>query len=46
MVAGTYRGEFEERMDRLIKEVTASKNVILFVDEIHSLVKAGDAEGR
>lgn len=46
MVAGTrYRGEFEERMDRLIKEVTASKNVILFVDEIHSLVKAGDAEG-
>lgn len=46
MVAGTrYRGEFEERLDRLIKEVSASKNVILFVDEIHSLVKAGDAEG-
>ncbi len=46
MVAGTrYRGEFEERLDRLIKEVSASRNVILFVDEIHSLVKAGDAEG-
>lgn len=46
MVAGTrYRGEFEERLDRLIKEVISSKNVILFVDEIHTLVKAGDAEG-
>ncbi len=42
MVAGTrYRGEFEERLDRLIKEVISSKNVILFVDEIHTLVKAG-----
>lgn len=46
IVAGTkYRGEFEERMRRLIKEIKDSKNVILFIDEIHTLVGAGGAEG-
>lgn len=46
IVAGTkYRGEFEERMRRLIKEIKESKNVILFIDEIHTLVGAGGAEG-
>lgn len=46
IVAGTkYRGEFEERMRRLIKEIKETKNVILFIDEIHTLVGAGGAEG-
>lgn len=46
MVAGTkYRGEFEERLKRLMQEVKAQKNVILFIDEIHLLVGAGSAEG-
>lgn len=46
MVAGTkYRGEFEERLKSLIEEVTKSKNVILFIDEIHTIVGAGGAEG-
>ncbi|EHM09522.1 ATPase with chaperone activity, ATP-binding subunit [Thermanaerovibrio velox DSM 12556] len=46
LVAGTkYRGEFEERMRKLVKEIKESKNVILFVDEIHTLVGAGGAEG-
>ena len=46
MVAGTkYRGEFEERIDRVLKELKRDKNVILFVDEVHSLVNAGAAEG-
>lgn len=46
IVAGTkYRGEFEERMRRLIKEIKDTKNVILFIDEIHTLVGAGGAEG-
>ena len=46
LVAGTkYRGEFEERMRRLLKEVKEAKSVILFIDEIHTLVGAGGAEG-
>lgn len=46
LVAGTkYRGEFEERMRRLVKEIHDSKRVILFIDEIHTLIGAGGAEG-
>lgn len=46
LVAGTkYRGEFEERMRRLVKELQKTKNVILFLDEIHTIVGAGGAEG-
>ena len=46
VVAGTkYRGEFEERMQKLIKEVSCDGNIILFIDEIHTLVGAGGAEG-
>lgn len=46
MVAGTkYRGQFEERIKALMNEVKRAKNVILFVDELHSLVGAGSAEG-
>ena len=46
MVAGTkYRGEFEERIKRVIEEVTADRNIILFVDELHTLIGAGGAEG-
>ena len=46
MVAGTkYRGEFEERMKKIIQEVVEEKNVILFIDEIHTMVGAGGAEG-
>lgn len=46
LVAGTkYRGEFEERLTKLIKEVIKDKNIILFIDEIHSMVNAGGAEG-
>ncbi|WP_281680651.1 ATP-dependent Clp protease ATP-binding subunit [Synergistes jonesii] len=46
LVAGTkYRGEFEERMRRLVHEIRESKNVILFIDEIHTIVGAGGAEG-
>lgn len=46
VVAGTkYRGEFEERMQKLIKEVGEEGNIILFIDEIHTLVGAGGAEG-
>lgn len=39
------RGQFEERMKQLIKELQSRKNIILFVDEIHLLVGAGSAEG-
>ena len=46
MVAGAkYRGEFEDRLKKAIEEVTASGNVILFIDEIHTIVGAGSAEG-
>lgn len=46
MVAGSkYRGEFEERIKRVIDEVITSGNIILFVDEIHTLIGAGGAEG-
>ncbi len=46
MVAGTkYRGDFEERLKKIIDEVKKSNNVILFIDELHNLVGAGSAEG-
>ncbi|QQS17228.1 ATP-dependent Clp protease ATP-binding subunit [Candidatus Saccharibacteria bacterium] len=46
MVAGTkYRGEFEERLGRLLDEVKADRNVIIFIDELHLLTGAGSAEG-
>lgn len=46
MVAGTkYRGEFEERMKRLIEEVENAGDVVLFLDEIHTLIGAGGSEG-
>ncbi|MDR3110650.1 MAG: ATP-dependent Clp protease ATP-binding subunit [Planctomycetaceae bacterium] len=46
MVAGTkYRGQFEERIKALMNEVKRSRNVILFIDELHTLVGAGGAEG-
>jgi len=46
MVAGTkYRGQFEERIKAVINEVRRAKNVILFIDELHTLVGAGGAEG-
>ena len=45
-VGGTkYRGEFEEKLKRIIKRVKEEGNIILFIDEIHSIVKAGGAEG-
>lgn len=46
MVAGTkYRGEFEERMRKVLKEIEENDDIILFIDEIHTLVGAGGAEG-
>jgi ATP-dependent Clp protease ATP-binding subunit ClpC len=46
VVAGTkYRGEFEERIKKIIREVSQAANVILFIDEIHSIIGAGGAEG-
>ena len=46
LVSGTkYRGEFEERLTKIIKEVIKNKNIILFIDEIHTMVNAGGAEG-
>lgn len=46
MVAGSkYRGEFEERIKQIIREVTESGNVLLFVDELHTIIGAGGAEG-
>ena len=47
MVAGTkYRGQFEERIKAVMNEVRRAKNTILFIDELHTLVGAGGAEGR
>lgn len=46
VVAGTkYRGEFEERLKKIMKEITQAGNVILFIDEIHTIIGAGGAEG-
>ncbi|MBM3933573.1 MAG: ATP-dependent Clp protease ATP-binding subunit [SAR202 cluster bacterium] len=46
LVAGTkYRGEFEERLKKVIEEIKASENCVLFIDEIHTMVGAGAAEG-
>ncbi|WP_163328032.1 ATP-dependent Clp protease ATP-binding subunit [Desulfurobacterium thermolithotrophum] len=46
LIAGTkYRGQFEERLKAIVKELENNKNVILFIDEIHTLVGAGAAEG-
>ena len=46
MVAGTkYRGDFEERIKSVIEEVTNSKDIILFIDEVHTIIGAGSAEG-
>ena len=46
LVAGTrYRGEFEDKLNNIINEVINHKNIILFIDEIHSMVNAGAAEG-
>src|SRR5271166_1477407 len=46
MVAGTkYRGQFEERIEAVMDEIRRSKNVILFIDELHTIVGAGAAEG-
>ena len=46
MVAGSkYRGEFEERIKRAVREVTQSGNILLFIDEIHTIIGAGGAEG-
>jgi ATP-dependent Clp protease ATP-binding subunit ClpC len=46
LVAGTkYRGEFEERLKKILEEIRSSKEVVLFIDELHTLVGAGAAEG-
>ena len=46
MVAGSkYRGEFEERIKRVIREVTMAGNILLFIDELHTIIGAGGAEG-
>ena len=46
MVAGSkYRGEFEERIKKVIQEVTDSRDVLLFIDELHTIIGAGGAEG-
>lgn len=46
LVAGTkYRGEFEERLKNVVDDVIKAKNIILFIDEIHTLIRAGGAEG-
>ncbi len=46
LIAGTkYRGEFEERLKRVMKEIVAAGNVIIFIDELHTIIGAGGAEG-
>lgn len=46
LVAGTkYRGEFEEKLTKIIRELESNPNIILFIDEIHTIVNAGGAEG-
>lgn len=46
MIAGSkYRGEFEERIKKVIREVTDDGNILLFLDELHTLIGAGGAEG-
>ena len=46
MVAGSkYRGEFEERIKKVVKEVMENRNVLLFIDELHTIIGAGGAEG-
>jgi ATP-dependent Clp protease ATP-binding subunit ClpC len=46
LIAGTkYRGQFEERLKLVMKEIVQTKNIILFIDELHTLVGAGAAEG-
>ena len=46
LVAGTkYRGEFEERLKKLMEEIKQSDEIILFIDEVHTLIGAGAAEG-
>lgn len=46
MVAGSkYRGEFEERIKNVVREVSRNKNVLLFIDELHTIIGAGGAEG-
>ncbi|TGL62102.1 ATP-dependent Clp protease ATP-binding subunit [Leptospira ognonensis] len=46
LIAGTkYRGEFEERLKKIMKEIVSSQNIIIFIDELHTLIGAGAAEG-
>ena len=46
ILSGTkYRGEFEEKLKKIIKELNENKNIILFIDEIHTIVNAGSSEG-
>jgi ATP-dependent Clp protease ATP-binding subunit ClpC len=46
LIAGTkYRGEFEERLKRVMKEITSNGNIVLFIDELHTIIGAGGAEG-
>ncbi|RKX79982.1 MAG: ATP-dependent Clp protease ATP-binding subunit [Spirochaetes bacterium] len=46
LIAGTkYRGEFEERLKRVMKEILGAGNIILFIDELHTIIGAGGAEG-
>ncbi|AGK99910.1 ATPase with chaperone activity, ATP-binding subunit [Desulfoscipio gibsoniae DSM 7213] len=46
LVAGTkYRGEFEERLKKVVEEITREKDVIVFIDELHTIIGAGAAEG-
>ncbi|WP_092484402.1 ATP-dependent Clp protease ATP-binding subunit [Desulfoscipio geothermicus] len=46
LVAGTkYRGEFEDRLKKVVEEITREKNIIVFIDELHTIIGAGAAEG-